>query len=103
LQADLKSVQDQLESANEQVAKLKQESQQYKQAQSSQTPAKTGAFAFAIRSPESILPSKKLPESRTPERRTLDLKRPGQNLPIGYNPSMMKRFEAGKMAMSTKA
>jgi hypothetical protein len=103
LQADLKSVQDQLESANEQVAKLKQESQQYKQAQSSQTPAKTGAFAFAIRSPESILPSKKLPEPRTPERRTLDLKRPGQNLPIGYNPSMMKRFEAGKTAMSTKA
>ena len=103
LQADLKSVQDQLKSANEQLAKLTQESQQHNQAQGLRTPVKTGSFAFTIRPPGPILPSKRVPESRTPERKTLDLKRPGQSLPSGYNPNMMKRFEAGKMAMSTRA
>jgi len=104
LQADLKRVQGQLQSANEQVANLKQESQQHKQAQGSgRTSIKTGAFAFAIRPPQPNLPLKRLPDTKIPERKILDLKRPGQSLPSGYNPSMMKRFEAGKMAMSTKA
>lgn len=104
LQADLKSAQDQLRSANEQIAKLKQESQQHKQA-SSGTPlkTKTGTLVFSIRSPELMLPSKKLPGTKTPERKTVDLKRPGQSLPSGYNTSMLKRFEAGRKAMSTNA
>ena len=102
LQTDLKNAQDQLRSANEQIAKLKQETQQHKQAPS-QAPVKTGALVFSIRSPEPLTPSKKLPDTKTPERKTLNVKRPGQSLPSGYNTGMMKRFEAGRKAMSTKA
>jgi hypothetical protein len=104
LQADLKSAHDQLMSANEQIAKLKQECQQHKQSQGpTRTPLKNGAMVFTIRSPEPTVPSKKVPDTKIPERKTLDLKRPGQGLPSGYNTSMMKRFEAGRKAMSTKA
>ncbi|KAM0707886.1 hypothetical protein Q7P35_004535 [Cladosporium inversicolor] len=102
LQAYLKNAQDQLGAANEQIAKLKQYNQQYKQA-SSQTPVKTGSLVFSIRSPEPLAPSRKLPDTKTPERKTLNVKRPGQSLPSGYNTSMTKRFEAGRRAMSTKA
>lgn len=104
LQADLKSAHDQLMSANEQIATLKQECQQHKQSQATtRTPLKRGALVFSIRSPELTAPSKKVPETKIPERKTLDLKRPGQGLPSGYNTSMMKRFEAGRKAMSTRA
>lgn len=102
LQMDLGNIQDQLRSANEQITKLKQETQQRKQA-SSQTPVKTRSLFFSIRSPEPTVPSKKLPDTKTPERKTIDLKRPGQSLPAGYNTSMMNRFEAGRKAMGTKA
>jgi hypothetical protein len=91
-------------SANEQIATLKQECQQHKQSQATtRTPLKRGALVFSIRSPELTAPSKKVPETKIPERKTLDLKRPGQGLPSGYNTSMMKRFEAGRKAMSTRA
>jgi hypothetical protein len=104
LQADLKSAQDQLRPATEQISKLKQEDWQHKQSQAQTwTPLKNGALVFSIRSPELKVPSKKVPDTNTPERKTLDLKRPGQSLPSGYNTSMMKRFEAGRKAMSTKA
>lgn len=104
LQADLKSAHDQLISANEQIAKLKQECRRHKQSQAqTRTPLKQGALVFSIRTPEPTVPLKKLPDTKTPERKTLDLKRPGQSLPSGYNRSMMKRFEAGRKAMSTKA
>jgi hypothetical protein len=102
LQADLKSANDQLRSANEQIAELKQRGQQHRQA-SSRTPTKTGTLAFSVRSPARTVPSKKLPVTKTPERKTLDLKRPGQSLPSGYNSNMMARFEAGRKAMGTKA
>ena len=104
LQADLQNTRDQLRSANEQIAKLKQEGQQHKQSQvSTRTPTKKGALVFCVRSPEPKVPSKKLPDTKTPERKQLELKRPGQSLPSGYNTSMLKRFEAGRKAMSTKA
>jgi hypothetical protein len=102
LQADLKSANDQLRSANEQIAKLKREGQQHKQ-NSSRTPTKTGTLAFSVRSPERTVPSKKLPDTKAPQRKTLELKRPAQSLPSGYNPNMMARFEAGRKAMGTKA
>jgi hypothetical protein len=104
LQADLESAQSQLRSADEQIAKLKQERQQHKQSQApTRTPNNKGALVFSIRSPESTIPSRKLPDVKTPERKTIELKRPGQSLPTGYNTGMMKRFEAGRKAMSTKA
>ena len=104
LQADLQSAQDLLRSANDEIAKLKGECQQHKQS-SGRTPtkAKAGALVFSIRSPEPMVPLRKLPDTKTPERKTLDRKRPGQSLPSGYNPSMMKRFEVGRKAMGTKA
>ena len=102
LQADLKSANDQLRSANDHIAKLKQDGQQHRQA-SSRTPTQTSTLAFSIRSPERTVPPKKSPDTKTPERKTLDFKRPGQSLPNGYNPNMMARFEAGRKAMSTKA
>jgi hypothetical protein len=108
LQADLRDVQSQLEAAKEQIARLKQQGQQQGQTRGQQAGdsnhpfAKMRPHAFAIRSPESKTPSQRLPENRTPERKTLALKRPGQSLPDGFNPSLMKRFEAGKKAMSVK-
>lgn len=104
LQADLKSAQGQLRSSNDEITKLKGECQQHKQSRvPTRTPTKNGALVFSIRSPEPTVPSKKLPDTKTPERKTVDLKRPGQSLPSGYNTSMLKRFEAGRKAMSTKA
>jgi DNA repair exonuclease SbcCD ATPase subunit len=100
-----RDLQTQLEAARGEVTRLKAELEKAtkKGEPTSRVSILSGSTTkayFSIRSPEVKRPSQRLPEIKQLSQGLPERKRPGQSLPGGYDPDMLKRYEAGKKAMA---
>jgi chromosome segregation ATPase len=106
LKDENRDLQTQLEAARGQVTRLKAELETATKGEPTSRVANlsgsTKAY-FSIRSPEVKRPSQRLPEIKQLSQGLPERKRPGQSLPGGYDPDMLKRYEAGKKAMAMSA
>lgn len=87
LVAENKQLREDLEATKRQIADLQRRAQQ-------QQHRPSGGIKLSMREPSKTLPPKVLPSKVLPKQ-----ERPAQNLPNGWNPGLVKKFEAGRTQM----